>query len=109
MKIESTGLAMVEGKGFQPLVDFCSDADQVDVISFFELAKELPPPFISLLNQVFSEPGLWERFKNGSSSRAGHCSGQVISDSLIGFLDVDSRSKALGDRLPSFECSRMLL
>ena len=33
------------------------------------------------------------------------CSGQVISDSLLGFLDVDSRSKALGDMLPSFECS----
>ena len=31
------------------------------------------------------------------------CSGQVILDSLIGFFDVDSRSKALGDRLPSFE------
>ena len=31
------------------------------------------------------------------------CSGQVISDSLIGFFDVDSRSKALGDKLPSFE------
>ena len=33
------------------------------------------------------------------------CSGQVISDSSIGFLDVDLRSKALGDMLPSFECS----
>ena len=31
------------------------------------------------------------------------CSGQVISDSLIDFFDVDSLSKALGDRLPSFE------
>ena len=31
------------------------------------------------------------------------CSGQVISDGLIGFFDVDSRSKALGDKLPSFE------
>ena len=31
------------------------------------------------------------------------CNGQVISDSLIDFFDVDSRSKALGDRLPSFE------
>ena len=37
------------------------------------------------------------------------CSGQVISDSLISFFDVDSRSKALGDKLPSFECSLMLL
>lgn len=37
------------------------------------------------------------------------CSGQVISDSLIDFFDVDSRSKALGDRLPNFECSLMLL
>ena len=37
------------------------------------------------------------------------CSGQVISDSSIDFLDVDSRSKALGDMLPSFECRRMLL
>ena len=34
------------------------------------------------------------------------CSGQVISDSSIDFFDVDSRSKALGDRLPSFECRR---
>ena len=33
------------------------------------------------------------------------CSGQVISDSTIDFSDVDSRSKALGDMLPSFECS----
>jgi len=33
------------------------------------------------------------------------CSGQVISDSSIDFLSVDSRSKALGDMLPSFECS----
>ena len=37
------------------------------------------------------------------------CGGQVISDSSIDFLAVDSRSKALGDRLPSFECSLMLL
>ena len=37
------------------------------------------------------------------------CSGQVISDSSIDFFDVDSRSKALGDKLPSFECSLMLL
>ena len=37
------------------------------------------------------------------------CSGQVISDSLIDFFDVDSRSKALGDMLPSVECSLMLL
>ena len=37
------------------------------------------------------------------------CSGQVISDSLIDFFDVDSRSKALGDKLPSFECSLLLL
>ena len=38
-----------------------------------------------------------------------YCGGQVISDSEIGFFDVDSRSKALGDKLPSFECSLMLL
>ena len=37
------------------------------------------------------------------------CGGQVISDSLIGFVDVDSRSKVLGDKLHSFECSLMLL
>ena len=37
------------------------------------------------------------------------CSGQVISDSSIDFFDVDSRSKALGDKLPSFECSLRLL
>ena len=37
------------------------------------------------------------------------CGGQVISDSLMGFFDVDSRSKALGDKLPSFECSLILL
>ena len=41
--------------------------------------------------------------------RRNVCSGQVISDSLIGFFDVDSRSKALGDKLPSFECSLRLL
>ena len=37
------------------------------------------------------------------------CGGQVISDSLIGFFDDDSRSKALGDKLLSFECGLMLL
>ena len=37
------------------------------------------------------------------------CGGQVISDSLVGFFDVDSRSKTLGDKLPIFECSLMLL
>ena len=37
-----------------------------------------------------------------TSSRADY-SGQVISDSLIGFFDVDSRLRALGDKLPSFE------
>ena len=37
------------------------------------------------------------------------CRGQVISDSLIDFFDVDSRSKALGDMLPRVECSLMLL
>ena len=31
-----------------------------------------------------------------------YCSGQVISDSEISFFDVDSRSKELGERLPSF-------
>jgi hypothetical protein len=30
---------------------------------------------------------------------ARECSGQLISDSLMGFSDVDPRSKALGDRL----------
>ena len=38
-----------------------------------------------------------------------HCGGQVISDSEIDFVDVDSRSKALGDKLLSVECSRVLL
>ena len=37
------------------------------------------------------------------------CGGQVITDSLMGFFNVDSRSKALGDKLPSFECSLRLL
>ena len=36
------------------------------------------------------------------------CSGQVISDRKIDFFDVDSRSKASGDKLPSVECSRAL-
>ena len=46
-----------------------------------------------------------------SSNQLGFhpCSGQVISDSEIDFFDVDSRSKALGDKLPSVECSRVLL
>jgi hypothetical protein len=42
-------------------------------------------------------------------NKALGCSGQVISDSPIDFFDVDSRSKALGDMLPSFECSLALL
>ena len=37
------------------------------------------------------------------------CGGQVIPDSEISFFGVDSRSKAWGDMLPSFECSLMLL
>ena len=37
------------------------------------------------------------------------CSGQVISDNLIDFFDVTLRSTALGDMLPSVECSLMLL
>ena len=41
--------------------------------------------------------------------RSAPCSGQVISDSAIDFSDVDSRSKALGDILPSFECNRFAL
>ena len=44
-----------------------------------------------------------------SQASVKQCSGQVISDSLIGFLSVDSRSKALGDMLPSFECNLTLL
>ena len=32
------------------------------------------------------------------------CSSQVISDSWIDFFDVDSRSKALGDKFPNLEC-----
>ena len=52
-----------------------------------------------------------EVLRVASERMPGHadCSGQVISDSSIDFLDVDSRSKALGDMLPSFECSLMLL
>jgi len=37
------------------------------------------------------------------------CGGQVISDTLIGCCFADSRSKALGDKLPSLECSRVQL
>ena len=34
---------------------------------------------------------------------------QVISNSFMGFFDVDSRFKALGDELSSFEKSLVLL
>ena len=35
--------------------------------------------------------------------------GQVISDSLIGFFDIDSRSKALCEKLPNFDSCPVLL
>ena len=55
-------------------------------------------------------PGLTvNRIEYVGTRKANECSGQVISDSLVGFFDVDSRSKALGDKLPSFECSLRLL
>ena len=51
-----------------------------------------------------------KRLSQVSKRRANsQCSGQVISDSLIDFFDVDSRLRAVGDMLPSFECRRMLL
>ncbi len=37
------------------------------------------------------------------------CAGQVFSDTTIGCLIADCCSKALGGKLPSFECSRTLL
>ena len=37
------------------------------------------------------------------------CGGQVISDTSIGCCFADSRSKALGDKFPSVECSRVQL
>ena len=52
---------------------------------------------------------LWEPHKDCAELNQKLCGGQVISDSLIGFIDVDLRSKALGDELPSFECSLTLL
>ena len=69
----------------------------------FELLKIVIPAVLGFL---------FGRLQTGYTdkvSRTKDCSGQVISDSLIDFFDVDSRSKALGDMLPSFECSLMLL
>ncbi len=37
------------------------------------------------------------------------CAGQVFSDTPIGCLIADCCSKALGGKLPSFECRRTLL
>ena len=51
----------------------------------------------------------WKPWAKSTGPKSPECGGQVISDSEIGFFDVDSRSKALGDKFPSFECSRMLL
>lgn len=38
-----------------------------------------------------------------------HCSGQVISDTTIGFFAALFRSKTEGDRLPNTECIRLQL
>jgi len=38
-----------------------------------------------------------------------HCSGQVLSDTTIGFFAATFRSYTDGDRLPKTECSRSLL
>ena len=52
---------------------------------------------VATLDQNFCT--LLAEFTAGEPMRQGvlwtNCSGQVISDSLIGFFDVDSRSKAL--------------
>lgn len=72
MKMLNTHLAITETPNFKLPIDFCNETDRLALAGFFELTIELPPPFVSFLNQVFSEPGLWELFKNGPSSRAGH-------------------------------------
>ena len=66
------------------------------------------------VENVLAVQGFWvdiegsaEKFNKPGGENG--CGGQVISDSLIGFFDVNSRSKALGDKLPSFECSLTLL
>ena len=38
-----------------------------------------------------------------------YCGGQVFSDTSIDCCFADSRSKALGDKFPSVECSRVQL
>jgi predicted Rossmann-fold nucleotide-binding protein len=65
------------------------------------------PPTFSLCVYCGSRPGSTQAFAD-LAQRVGtwighNCGGQVISDSLISFFVVDSRSKALGDKLPSFE------
>ena len=66
----------------------------------------VPVPSACLRHGEHNPPTLrrkWRRRMKIKQDARIQCSGQVISDSLIGFFGVDSRSKALGDKLPSFE------
>jgi len=79
------------------------------ILQHRELRMKVFADFI-FYGQVVNADGLNDRMKTLYEERiTSNCSGQVISDSLIDFFDVDSRSKALGDMLPSVECSLMLL
>ena len=67
---------------------------------------EFAPPAVSLTQMLLR---LFFNAQRNDMLFLVSCCDQVISDSSLGFFSVDSRSKALGDMLPSFECSLMLL
>jgi len=51
-------------------------AEKSAVDEFFEIFRQLTPPFQNLLGQIFAQPGLWEAFVRGPSSRRGHHCGR---------------------------------
>ncbi|MCX7258594.1 MAG: HD domain-containing protein [Polaromonas sp.] len=51
-------------------------AEKSAVDEFFEIFQQLTPPFQNLLGQIFAQPGIWEAFVQGPSSRKGHHCGR---------------------------------
>jgi hypothetical protein len=52
---------------------------------------------------------LFEEIARHEDNNKARCSGQVISDTTIGFVAVLFRSKTEGNRLPNTECIRLQL
>jgi len=63
------------------------------VDEFFEVYRQLTPPFQALLDHIFAQPGVWTAFMHGPSSRQGHHCGR--GGNLRHSVDVARISLAL--------------